>query len=308
MIYACLALLFTTPLSSLAQDRSVRTRLDNMVTEARAGNAITYDPSIYKRPANLAPILDYAATLSADTLYEVRRLACSFIAQSGKQAQIPEVRTRAVNMLLGTVSDKDSRIANTAADHLKQFVFNDFDSTARQTLGTLVASQPFAYATVLKLVGFLGMSTQTGIIRNKLNNAKLSNAEKWAANLALARLGNGDAINFCMNAVRQAGLNTDVTYDLLPDLVYTRQRQCFDYLVEVINDTRPLCDSPNPDLAGKIVCAYRVMEYVAPVIENFPLKVGPTGEIIAPDYPKALKTTRDWFRTHKDYKIMVTSF
>ena len=66
---------------------------------------------------------------------------------------------------------------------------------------------------------------------------------------------------------------------------------------------KKLCQSPNPDLSEKIPCAYRIIELLAPVIENFPIKVDPAIGLESDNYPKTLQTVRNWFKNNNNYKI-----
>jgi hypothetical protein len=40
------------------------------------------------------------------------------------------------------------------------------------------------------------------------------------------------------------------------------------------------------------------------VIEGYPLKLSASGDVETKDYPAALKTVREWFKAHSDYKIL----
>jgi len=126
----------------------------------------------------------------------------------------------------------------------------------------------------------------------------------WDIHLSLARLGNKEEIKYCVDLVRNAGLNDKVIYNLFPDLAYTRSKEAVYYMLEVLNSDSKDCFSPNPDNPVKIPCAYRVMEFLAPVIKNFPLKTDKDGELDVDDYEKSLITCREWFKKHvNDYEI-----
>ena len=52
------------------------------------------------------------------------------------------------------------------------------------------------------------------------------------------------------------------------------------------------------------MCAYRVMEYLAPIIKDFPLEVDRDNELNIDDYEKGLLVCRSWFKQHiNDYEI-----
>jgi hypothetical protein len=99
-----------------------------------------------------------------------------------------------------------------------------------------------------------------------------------------------------------------VVYEVFPDLVYTRKREAIDYLIEALNSNSKNCESANAENAERIPCAYRVMEMLAPIIENYPLKRNESGDIETNDYPTALQKVKDWFKENKNYKILKDNF
>jgi hypothetical protein len=83
----------------------------------------------------------------------------------------------------------------------------------------------------------------------------------------------------------------------------------YDYLITVLNDDTKNCMSPNPNSGAQIVCGYRVMEFLAPVIANFPLKTYEgINQIKTDNYQAALETARAWFKENPDYKIKDDTF
>ena len=127
---------------------------------------------------------------------------------------------------------------------------------------------------------------------------------KWNSLLALARLGDNNALNIVLEKVKKAGVNDDVVDALFPDLIYTQQRRAFDYLVSVLYSDDANCQSPDPESSSTMNCACRVIEMLAPIIKDFPLKVEPGGDLATDNYLSALITVRDWFKLHPRYEIV----
>jgi hypothetical protein len=116
-------------------------------------------------------------------------------------------------------------------------------------------------------------------------------------------MGNGETAAWCVQKARKAPVNSNTVGYLLPDLIYTRQKTAIDYCVELLFSDEKLCMPPNPDLSEKIPCAYRIIELLAPAIENFPIEVNPSIGLESDDYPKTLQTVREWFQANSNYKI-----
>ena len=121
-------------------------------------------------------------------------------------------------------------------------------------------------------------------------------------------MGNDEQTAWCVQKVKKAPVNSGLIANVLPDLIYTRQKEALDYCVELLFSDEKLCSSPNPDLSERIPCAYRIIEMLAPVIEGFPIKVNPSIGLESDDYPKTLQTVREWFKKNSNYKINRETF
>ena len=55
--------------------------------------------------------------------------------------------------------------------------------------------------------------------------------------------------------------------------------------------------SANADSEENILCGYRVLEYIAPVMIDFPLPVDEFGELEIDDYEAGLEEVRQWMHS-----------
>ena len=162
---------------------------------------------------------------------------------------------------------------------------------------------------LIKLTGYLELREAIPQLKNIADSSVYSPRDRWAAYLALSRMDDQQAISFINNKIRSAKVDDDFIYDIVPDLIYTRNRSIYNYLITLLMDDTPHCTSANPDNEAAITCGYRLMEYFAPVIKNYPLKITPSGDVDTNNYPKALKNTRDWFsKNQENYIISRESF
>jgi hypothetical protein len=251
-------------------------------------------------------ILSSVIPYTNDSLNEIRYAAYSLIAAIGQKSISISFRQRIVTSLTSGWRDKDSGINGLVGSALQQFKQPDFTNPARDSLRTLVQIIPPYYDKLVKLCGSLNMTDQITIIQSQIQfNTIKSKSDKWSAYLALCRMGNAQAITYVMTRVKKLGVNDDVVYEVFPDLVYTRQREAIAYIVESLNSDAKNCESPNPEMSEAIPCAYRIMEYLAPIIKDFPLKTDATGDLAVPDYKTALAQARSWFSSHPNYEIIV---
>jgi hypothetical protein len=243
-----------------------------------------------------------------DSVPDVRRKAYYLIYKIGEEQD--EITQKSVKHLTNALKDEDSGVVGNVLNWLTEFRKGDFTASAKDTLVRLLERGTPHYRKLIKLVGFVDVEDASNILIDKLRSKSYAGAsEKWAMYIALARMGEKSAVDYCLRIARKMPVNDNFVYEIAPDLVYTRQRPLINYLIEVLNSDEKNCSSPNPESQSQIRCGYRIMEYLAPVVKNFPLKTGPAGGIETDDYKKALKTTRKWFDAHKgDYQLVKDKF
>ncbi len=213
-------------------------------------------------------------------------------------------------MLVNGISDSNTNKRNKCIEQLISLKKQDFPDEVKTIFCETFNQSSYLSKDFILLAGFIGNESCIPKLEQMAFEPEKSQRKlQWHANLALARMGNEHAIHWCLEKINQIDLNDDVVYFLLPDLVYTRNHQIFSYLIEILNSDEELCFSSDPDFEEPIICGYRVMEYLVPVIEKYPLKRLPSGDIDTKDYDKALKTVRKWFsEKQNNYKIITDTF
>jgi hypothetical protein len=301
----CFLLLFSVALSAQTQPSIVSDyfmAVRNKKTPAVPSALINDRKNEQTLLATIAPYL-------SDSVSEVRFAAYSLLANMGRRSEAAPFRKQVVTTLAKGWRDTDSGISGLIGSSLQQFRQQDFTTDAKDTLRSLVKKMPAYYDKLVTLCGFLGMADQQRVIQAQIESGAIkSKSEKWSAYLALCRMGDAQALAYVMNRVRKVGVNDDVVYEVFPDLVYTRQREAVDYLIEALNSNEKNCEPANPEASGNIPCAYRVMEMLAPVLKDFPLQTDAAGDVTAKDYPKALQLAREWLKQHPNYQIKVDTF
>lgn len=278
----------------------------------------TYFASVRKREggnAFLYPVknetlhLRRLAVYSTDTTVSVRAEAYFMLADLVWTATKETTAKEAVRLLVRGWRDADTGINNQVAHALIGFPVKYFDRIAIDSIRRYVRKLPAYPGELFRLVSNLQLADEVPALNAYSTQISLSTHARWEAYVALARLGDQQAVDFLLNRVRAIGVNDDVVYELFPDLVYTRSYRAIRYLEEVLLSDEKRCDPPNGDGRTKITCAYRVMELLAPAVKDYPLTLGPGGDIAAKDYAKALNRVRDWFQ-QKDgtYEIIRNTF
>lgn len=301
-----LTALFIIATHSLLAQPSLRD-LENYMGQVRTNTTAPVPASILSDVRNEDNLIASLLPYFSDSVAIVRAKAFYIAKRIGHKSTKASVRNTTITNLIKAISDKDTGISGNASEALTGFSKTDFTAAHKGAIDNLLSLQTPHLDVLLRLAGYLEMHDQRGKI-NDIVNSNTAFKNKWAARLALARMGDGSAIQYIMGKLSNAPVNDDMIYDVVPDLVYSRQKEIFSYLVQLINSDKAECQSANPDSEQKILCGYRVMEYISPAIQNFPLKVDESGDLDVTDYTTALTTVRSWFTQNPAYVILMDSY
>jgi hypothetical protein len=252
---------------------------------------------------NSKTVLSVLPVYFQDTVAGVRSKAYTIAALAGNNARQANVRELAVQQLLKGVNDKDGGNAGLALDYLTLFGRADFTAVSRDSVRNLFSRKPAHFDVLMKLIGFLELTDLTESIRPYTQTGN-SQATRWPAIVSLARMNDARAAEEMMRRVRKLSINDDVIYEVFPDLAYSRRPEAIAYMVEALNSDDKNCLSADAEKEEAIPCGYRIMEQLAPVVDGYPLLLDESGDIKTKDYVAALKTVREWFVKHPDYKIL----
>jgi hypothetical protein len=279
--------------------------MDNV--RSNGNHAINSNP-LYD-PANAGNTLRELEVYFKDSLYTVRAKAYTIASVVGKKTSDPTLRKLSVNQLLIGCNDQESSIIGICSKALQRFNLDDFDTQAKQQIKGLLIN-PTSYLNNIALVaGYIGEKEYEPALVALYSKPNASKRDKFAIQLALARMGNLEMLDELLSRIRGLQVNDDVIYEAGPALAYVHQKQGIDYLFEIILSNAKNCESANPDSNTKILCGYRALEFVAPVVKDFPLKVDVDGDLDVNNYEEALKTARAWIVLNKsNYEIFRDKF
>jgi hypothetical protein len=286
-----------------AQQNKVNKVLDDIRLQLTSDKKKQVNEEILFTPGNEQFVLTGIKPWYNDTLKDIRYRALTITARMGLKSQEPAYRQEAVRLVVQAGNDKDVALAGSAINYLTHFNRRDFTKEACDSLVAQLKKQTPHFDILVRLAGFLDLKEQIPFLQNKLSGGKNSTKIQWNINLALARMGSESNTKSILDLTKGYPVDDNIMYNILPDLVYTRQKPVFNFLLEILYSDKKNCTSANPNFSGHILCGYRVMEALAAVVKDFPIKTRLSGSLITQDYDKALQTTRDWFKEHKDYEL-----
>ena len=297
-IYSSILLLLTSNIYA----QSPVQYLTGYLAAVRNDNTQSVPTVIFADNQNEAVLIQTVIPYLSDSLDLIRRKAYYITKRIGEKSADQQVRQQTVALLTKGIGDNDRGISGYNSNALKGFDKADFSQSEREALGSFINPQTPYLDQVVKLAGYIGEeSYRNGLVA--IATSEVDFSIRWASRLARARMGDPASIDYIMRKLRQAPINDDLVYDVVPDLIYTRQGIVFKFLEDIINSDQASCLSADPDSDDKILCGYRVMEYLAPVIEDFPVAVDEFGDVQVDDYEQALVDVRAWFTANPNYKI-----
>jgi hypothetical protein len=260
-----------------------------------------------QKEKNLGPMLQAVQPFYGDTLRDTRLEAYGLTYKIGQKSGVLETRQQAVGQLLQAMNDPSATVQDWAASRLSVFNREDFSDAAKKQIVQGIQTL-YDKADLIKMAGYLHLKEAESTLQNMATTSRIT-SERWAADLALARMGTPGYDTRAANLVRKQGLNNDVVYELIPGLIYTRQKACIDYVIETLYNDEKSCISSDPDNPKPMQCGYRVMEMLAPVIKDFPLGIKTSGDIDTDNYQEALAQAREWFlQKGSSYEIIDESY
>lgn len=219
---------------------------------------------------------------------------------------IEPVNITTISYLIETgLSDDDFGNVERVITFLSSYDHNIFTDYQKNQISALVVSKKEPLAALIKFAGYLQINSINYFLLRIIADNDYSESVIWNAHIALARIGNDESLMFCLNSIKKTGINDLVAFHLLPDLIYINQREMVDFLLYQVLEDNYNCSSPNPESDVPILCAYRIMEALAPIIVDFPFEVDESGDLLVDDYEEALVLCREWISININNYLLV---
>ncbi|MEQ9377859.1 MAG: HEAT repeat domain-containing protein [Imperialibacter sp.] len=290
----------------IALGQQAPTSLANYFGAIRNGEQNSLPYQLLRQQGLLDDHIRVIDTNLSDTLSTIRRACYQSLDVMQKSATAPATKQQILALQLQGVEDESPDIVGLSIQNLSSVPVSLFNASQKTILIQALDRQVPKKEVLIKIVGTLKDESAAPTLR-QLSQPGNSGKVRWAAYLALARLGDQAAINLVNNKVRGVEVNDDMVYEMAPSIIYTQQKQLYDYLVELLYSNEKNCESANPDQTNAINCAYRVLELLAPEIESFPIATTASGDLQTKSYQEALVTARDWFLSNREFTIKDTN-
>jgi len=223
----------------------------------------------------------------------------SLIGQVGLSSTDKEIRQIVVEIYCRGIY-KNAYLNSISINYLRKFKQDDFSDSAKYYLNQGLLASPNNTGSIAKIIAFACGKSNIINLQNALTKQGINKFDKKDIKLAILRADQTTNEQQLLKTAKEQVLNDNFVYNLINDLTYTRNKAVFDYLLELINRDSKGCNSANNDNPEPMICAYRLIEKVAPYIYNFPVKLNANNELDTKDYPALLNEVRAWIKTNKE--------
>lgn len=206
-----------------------------------------------------------------------------------------------IDQLLGELSEATPIQRVKITNQLKSFSFHSFSSKHKEKLQGYLIFQKRPPQELILFSGFLKMETTLLVLAKKHPNNK---PLLQKINMALVRSGNFSKTNTLWKNLEKLTVDDPFVYEILPLLAYTKERIIYDWLLNQIKLNQENCHPADAESAGNINCAYRIIEAIAPAINEFPIPLDKWGDLNINSYSKGLEIVRKWIeKNQKNYTL-----
>lgn len=249
-------------------------------------------------PANAASVWKLIVPYTKDSIPEVRYQVLSIISTySRTQSFGKEWKENAIVELIQATKDKTPFVAAHAWEHVLVLTPKEYGETSLSLLPKYEPNQTVYPQKWARWIAIHNQKSQVEKIKTLQSNEK-DKSKSWEYQISLSRLGDATSTENVLAQIQKIPVNDEWVESLAPDLTFTKNKAIYTYLLDLLLVNEKNCISPNPDYPVPVVCGYRIMEYLAGNIKDFPAEKDITGDLIG-DYNKNLANCKSWYTKNK---------
>ena len=305
MKYNYLIVLLFTGLFAFPQGDLTK-QIQTLMSQLRTQQPVTTDRGKIIASANYKETSEVLTKYVSDTVLNVRYEALNLLSQLSIRSKDKTLIKKSIrNTIKNCVIN--NTINNQIVNLLKRNAKQDFENDELIIIKTTLESQENNIGNLAKIYAFAGAASVLMDLNALLTKPNLTKGDKKDLKLALVRCGDERYATKMNETLKQQVVNDELIYSALPDILYTKNKAMFSFLLDGILSDSKKCSSANNDDNTPMICAYRLIEQLAPEITNFPATVNEKGEINSKDLPKALTEVREWIKKNKDSFVINTA-
>jgi hypothetical protein len=298
LIYTSLIFILIIPCSIKGQDIGSGLSAEIEILRAQKNRSINVQKLLkYNNTLLLDSIKEFDSDSSSNIRFNMMLLEFKIL---NNNINNPVLRKEVVNRFVNRITDPDNVIQQYALQKLITFSPLDFDQKSVQTLKKIITTEDLSKNLIL-LIGIANIRELNNFLLQKVNFNPITSTEgfnstNWPMQLVLARMGNVESINYCVNSFDNCTDEiTKITY-LLKELSFTKSKSavlCIKKYLFNTNTFPPL----KAGRKGTPYCRY-ALDALANMLEEFPIKANEFGYT-----DEEIETARKWMNSHSQFKI-----
>ncbi|TAJ12607.1 hypothetical protein DMA11_11975 [Marinilabiliaceae bacterium JC017] len=279
--------------------------LESVFEAYQQGNSVYNDISLLIDNTDQGELLSEVEYYLSNEDNQIRYLSYLLVYKLVMKSPMDAVKYRGVFVLIDKgLSDEDAGLLYRVLNYLEEVPIGWFNTQSRGRLASIIMGYPAHFGKMIRLAGTLQMHELITFLESARDSEEqYTNRDKWNVQLVLGRMGDGASVDYCLDQVKQVGMNDQVVFHLVPDLLYLQNRQVIDFILDEILKEEEHCTSANPDNEIAINCGYRLLELVAPCMADFPVALVASGDLDVEDYSGALARVRAWIKENRETYI-----
>lgn len=290
-----------------SQSNDVDGTVRQLMQEARNGKGVTLKDTLLGKVTDekKRQIFKALKPYNHDDSEKVRFAAQSLEFEIAQTTENLEINQQVVDVLSKGISDHSSLISHQAIKFLFDFEEKNFTSFAKLLITTQIKKDKDIDPNLVKLAGVAGIEALKADLRRVIQEFSMRDSAPefgrwygtvgWAANLALARLGERDAISYVIQKVGSEPDALVTVTRLLEDVAYIRQPEAVKFVEDYLYSEKRFPALFDGDEGGKI--SQQAVFQLAKMIENFPLAARSGYN------ENEIELARTWMRAHANYVI-----
>ena len=286
----------------MASAEDVSNKMDEIMSLMRNNEVVRYEYDYFTAPGNAVSTIVSAGRYYTDSLPKIRCQAYKYASVAALQSGSDSAKMMVVEDLLRSCDDSSSIVVQNAWQELTKFDKKYFTEESKRMLEHIIDNGKFFSEKFFMIGGYVGSENMVSILKNR--RALCEKNQQWYVDLALCRLNDNSSVQAVLSRLSKIKPSLDFVDLLLPDLLYTRQRQIYDWIINDAMTDECKCVSRSPVSERQIPCAYYIMYEIADYIEDFPIDRDEDGEK-DDDFSKSdIKNMRTWLGANLNYRII----
>jgi len=239
----------------------------------------------------------YVQTANPDTLFK----SVNIIYTIYKLSSIIEMKEEAVETLCKNCNSNEVFLKSEIYKSLRKIEKRHFTVVAIDLLQNNLTTKNSHLNELVLLLGFAGNQETKQVLENFYYTENINQRTKWYIHLALARLGDMNQTEYCINKAKKLPVDDFFMYEVLPEIIYIKQPQLIPIFINVLQEKGKNCTNADPENPQQMHCGYRLIEIIAPVFINYPFESTPSGDLAVSDYNEARIIVLDWLENTTEF-------